>query len=173
MAVHHAKLHPLVSELNKEIRIAIIVADFNAEITHELLGLNKQRFQKEWFSHIDTFHVPGAFELPAMTTQVAESSVYNLIITIGCLIKWETPHFDIIAESATTGITQVSMSYDIPVIFWLLTCNTLEQAQARLDDNYAIYWLNYVAQHLQAQHLIKENRNELMARAQSIIDEAS
>lgn len=164
MAVHHAILNPLVEELEKDIRIAIVVADFNPDITHELLRLNHAYLEEQWFMHIDHYHVPGAFELPAITAQISAKSVYNLVIVIGCLIKWETPHFDLIAEAATKWLTDISMQFDTPIIFGLLTCNTLEQAKARVDPNYAIYGLNYVVQQSQGEHILEERYEELMEK---------
>jgi 6,7-dimethyl-8-ribityllumazine synthase len=87
------------------------------------------------------------------------------------LIKWETPHFDIIADAATQGLTKVSTEYDTPIIFGLLTCNTLEQAQARIDENYAIYWLNYVVQHLINQNILEDRMSHIQGHAEELLQE--
>jgi len=171
MAVHHAELHELVSELDKDIRIAIVTADFNPEITHTLKEKNTNFFHAQWFTHVDHFHVPWAFELPAATTQVTQAWIYHLVITIWCLIKWETPHFDIIANTATQGLIDIGNVCNTPIIFWLLTCNTIEQAQARIDENYAVYWLNYVVQHLMNQNLLEERISEVEQQAQELLQE--
>ena len=169
MAVHNAQLDPLVSELNPDIRIAFVVADFNPEITHKLLELNTTYLQKQWFSSIDSYHVPGAYELPGLTRMILEKWVYNLIITIGCVIKGQTPHFDYICNEAARGLMELSMSFDTPLIFGVLTCNTLEQAQARVDENYAIYGLNHLAHRQLTQDTLDTRYEELMDYVQEMM----
>ena len=101
MAVHTAQLLPGVADLHPQIRIALVIADFNPDITHTIAEKNTSFLHAQGFQHVDHYHVPGAFELPSLTKQIAQDGVYNLIITIGCLIKGETPHFDVIAQAAT------------------------------------------------------------------------
>ena len=170
MAVHHALLDPLVQELNTEIRIAIIVADFNPEVTHKLVELNTDYLQQQWFSHIDLFHVPGAFELPGLTKQVVEKWIYNLVITIGCVIRWQTPHFEYICTECSRGLMDLSMSFDTPLIFWVLTCDTLEQALARIDTNYAIYGLNHLAHWHLVEQTLETRHAEVMQQVQQMLE---
>jgi len=74
--------------------------------------------------------VPGTFELTLGAQLMAEKEV-DAVICLGCVIQGETPHFDYICQGVTQGITQLNMNYNIPIVFGVLTTNTLEQAQDR------------------------------------------
>ncbi len=80
---------------------------------------------------ITLIRVPGSFEIPSVLKKVAKSKKYDGIITLGVLIRGSTPHFEYISAEVTKGIAQISMEYDIPVSFGVLTCDTIEQAIER------------------------------------------
>lgn len=171
MSVHSAELFEDVKELPKNIRIALVVADFNDDITHTIAAKTKARIESEWFTNIDIFRVPGAFELPAMTELVTEKGVYNLTIVIWCVIKGNTPHFDYICEATSNTLAELSTKCKTPIIFWLLTCDTIQQAQDRVNDNYAIYWLNYLVQRLSAENAVDARYQEIMESAWEALKE--
>ena len=80
---------------------------------------------------IEIFNVPGAFELPVAAMKAAETGTFDAVICLGVVIRGETPHFDYVAGQAAAGIMQASMDTGIPVMFGVVTANTVEQAQAR------------------------------------------
>ncbi len=82
-------------------------------------------------SNIDIVKVPGAFEIPLAAAKLAEQRKYDAIICLGAVIRGATPHFDYVAGSASNGIAQVSLKYNIPVSYGVLTTDTIEQAIER------------------------------------------
>lgn len=113
---------------------AIAVADWNPQITHTMLlgaidtlvliGIKPE--------NIKIVNVPGTVELTYAAKQLSISGKYNVIITIGCVIQGDTPHFDYVCQSVTAGITELNLRKDgCPVIFGVLTTNTLQQALDR------------------------------------------
>jgi len=81
--------------------------------------------------NIETVRVPGAFEIPVAVKQAANSRRYDAVIALGAVIRGETPHFDYVASECARGAMQVMLDTGVPVGFGVLTCDTLEQAQAR------------------------------------------
>ncbi len=124
---------PLAATLPAEARIAIAAARFNAHITDELLRGCVARLTELGLpdERITAIRVPGAFELPVTARWLAESKRYDAVICLGCIVRGDTPHFDYVAGEAARGISSVSLSTGIPVIFGVLTTNTEEQALAR------------------------------------------
>ncbi len=171
MAVHNAHLHEDVEQLNRNLRIALVVAEFNETITSWLLDKNLAFLTKEGFDDIDVFRVPWCFELPPQTKQILDRWLYSMVITLWCVIKWETPHFDYVCEQTSRWIMDLWLTYDIPLIFWVLTCDSVEQAEARVDHNYAIYALNYVAQHWRASLLLDQRYEEITSSMSDIMEE--
>jgi len=111
-------------------RYAIVVADWNSEITYKLLDgavetLVERGVERE---NIKITHVPGTIEL---TYAAACCEYVDAIIVIGCVIKGETPHFDYVCQSVTQGITALNLKADIPVIFSVLTTLNMQQALDR------------------------------------------
>ena len=116
---------------------AIVAARFNHEIVNNLLTgtlttLSEQGVKDE---NIETVFVPGAYELPLVAKKLAETKKYSAVITLGCVIRGDTPHFDFVAGECARGIMQVNLSTDIPVVFGVLTTDTAEQAQLRSQIN--------------------------------------
>ena len=111
-------------------RFAIVVARFNAFITERLLlsacdGLLRTGAAKK---NIDIARVPGAFEIPLAARTLALSGKYDAIICIGCLLRGDTAHYDVIVNEVTRGIGQSAQETGVPHAFGVLTCETLEQA---------------------------------------------
>ncbi len=111
-------------------RFAIVVARFNAFITERLLlsacdGLIRTGARKQ---DIDVVRVPGAFEIPSAARTLAETEKYDAIICIGCLLRGDTAHYDVIVNEVTRGIGQSAQETGVPHAFGVLTCDTLEQA---------------------------------------------
>ena len=111
-------------------RFAVVVARFNSFITERLLdgallGLRQAGAAKD---DITIVRVPGSFEIPSAARQLAESRKYDAIVCIGCLLRGDTLHYDVIANEVTRGIGQSAQETGVPHAFGVLTCDTLEQA---------------------------------------------
>ena len=121
------------SEVASGCRFAIVVARFNEEITSGLLAGARRALSDAGVSETDVtlVHVPGAFEIPAAALRLAQTGRFEAIICLGCLIKGDTMHFEYIAEAASQGIMNVSVTTGVPVAFGVLTTMTEDQAIAR------------------------------------------
>jgi len=111
-------------------RFAIVVSRFNAFITERLLlsavdGLVRSGARKK---DIDLVRVPGAFEIPLAARKLAETGKYDAIICLGCLLRGDTAHYDVIVNEVTRGIGQSAQETGVPHAFGVLTCENLEQA---------------------------------------------
>lgn len=114
-------------------KIAIIVADWNSEITNALSSGAISRLIDEGVKseNIVVKSVPGAFELTLASQLMAQKSDIDAVIAIGCVIKGDTPHFEYICQGVTMGITEVNLKFNKPVIFGVLTTNNEQQALDR------------------------------------------
>ncbi len=111
-------------------RFAIVVSRFNSFITERLLlsacdGLIRTGARK---GDIDLVRVPGAFEIPSAARALALTGKYDALICIGCLLRGDTAHYDVIVNEVTRGIGQSAQDTGVPHAFGVLTCDTLEQA---------------------------------------------
>lgn len=117
----------------KGFRFGIVVSRFNDFITERLqegaIDALVRHEVKE--NDIDIAKVPGAFEIPFVARRMAQSKKVNAVICIGTIIRGDTPHFEFIAAEASKGIAAVAMESDIPIIFGVLTTETIEQAIER------------------------------------------
>ncbi len=111
-------------------RFALVVSRFNSFITERLLdgALQALRQCGTTTSDMTIAHVPGAFEIPAAARQLAETGKYDAIVCIGCVIRGETLHYEVIANEVTRGVGQSAQETGVPHAFGVLTCDTLEQA---------------------------------------------
>ncbi len=115
------------------LKVAIVVSRFNEFITNKLLGgamdcLKRNNADED---NITVAWVPGAFEIPAVTRVLASSNKYDAVICLGAVIRGSTPHFDYVAAEVSKGIASISLNARIPVIFGVLTTDTIEQAIER------------------------------------------
>ncbi len=114
-------------------RFGIILSRFNDLITERLLegALDTLRRHGVDTEELPVVECPGAFEIPVLAKQMATSGTYDAIITLGAVIRGATPHFDYVCSGVTSGITSVSVDTGVPVIFGVLTTDTIEQALER------------------------------------------
>jgi len=114
-------------------RIALLVSRFNGAITERLVEGARDCLVRHGVADgdIDVVRVPGAWELPAVAARVAELRRHDAIIALGCVIRGATPHFDHVAGEASSGLGTVARQQSIPVIFGVLTTDTIEQAVER------------------------------------------
>lgn len=116
-----------------KVRIGIVIARFNSFITEHLLdgaqdGLLRHGVKDE---DIDVAYVPGAFEVPLTAKKMAETGKYDAIICLGAVIRGQTPHFDYVCAEASKGIAQTSLQTGLPIMFGILTTDTIQQAVER------------------------------------------
>jgi 6,7-dimethyl-8-ribityllumazine synthase len=119
--------------LAQGLRFGIVISRFNDFICDRLLGgaLDALRRSGCDDANIDTFKVPGAFEIPLVAKKVALSGRYDAVICLGAVIRGATPHFDYVASEVSKGVASVSLDCNIPIAFGVLTTDTLEQAIER------------------------------------------
>jgi 6,7-dimethyl-8-ribityllumazine synthase len=115
------------------LKIGIVVGRFNDLITMRLLDGAKDALKRHGVKEEDVSlaFVPGAFELPLVAKKMAMSKKYDAVITLGAVIRGATPHFDYVCNEAAKGIAQASYQSEVPVIFGVLTTETIEQAIER------------------------------------------
>ncbi len=111
-------------------RFAIVASRWNDFLTSKLIegALDALERLGADENSVEVFKVPGSFELPLTARKVAESGNFDAVICIGTVIRGETPHFDYVAGEAAKGVAQVSMQTGVPVLFGVVTTDTLEQA---------------------------------------------
>jgi 6,7-dimethyl-8-ribityllumazine synthase len=112
------------------LRFAIVASRFNSFITDRLLAgaLDALGRGGAAASQMDVVHVPGSFEIPIVAKKLGQSGRYDVIIAVGCILRGETPHFDYIAAEVARGVQLAQLDTGVPMIFCVLTCDTLEQA---------------------------------------------
>ncbi len=114
-------------------KFALVVSRFNEFITNKLVSgcidmLVRHGAKEE---DITAVWVPGAFEIPAVAKKLAESSKYDAVICLGCVIRGSTPHFDYVSAEVSKGVASVGISSKVPVVFGVLTTDSIEQAIER------------------------------------------
>lgn len=117
----------------ENIKIGIVVARFNEFITSKLLSGALDTLQRENVSDndIEIAWVPGAFEIPLIASKMAKSKKYDAIVCLGAVIRGSTSHYDYVCSEVSKGIAQISLNSNIPVMFGVLTTDTIEQAIER------------------------------------------
>lgn len=114
-------------------KFAIVVSRFNSFLTEKLLdgALDALVRSGAVEQDIDVVRVPGAFEIPLIAKRLAGSQKYNAVIVLGVVIRGATPHFDVVVNEVSKGTAQVSLETGVPVLFGVLTTETIEQAIER------------------------------------------
>lgn len=131
------KIHLERKALSAEgLRFALVVARWNRSITKKLEeGAMHALLSAGCEEHlIDSYYVPGAFELPLACKKLAKKRSHDAIIAIGCVIRGDTAHFDIVAGQSARGIMDAALETEVPIIFGVLTTDDLEQAEHRAGE---------------------------------------
>ena len=112
------------------LRFAVVVSRFNSFITERLLAAALDALERAGAAAaaVDVVHVPGAFELPLASKKLAQAGKYDALIAIGCILRGETTHYDYVCSETSRGLQLAQMDTGVPIIFCVLTCDTLEQA---------------------------------------------
>jgi 6,7-dimethyl-8-ribityllumazine synthase len=115
------------------LKVAIVVARFNEFITSKLLGGAEDALKRHGVEEADitVTWVPGAFEIPVIAKKLAASKKYDAVITLGTVIRGATAHFEYVSGEVAKGVANVGLQEDVPVIFGVLTTDTIEQAIER------------------------------------------
>lgn len=121
----------------ENVHIAIVLTRFNDEIGNKLY---KNTVEALLSHHVDqkyihTFRVPGALETPFAAQLLAEKHLYDAIIVLGAVIRGDTYHFELVCNESYRGLMDVSLKYNVPIIFGILTVNNLQQAMERVEKN--------------------------------------
>jgi 6,7-dimethyl-8-ribityllumazine synthase len=114
-----------------DLRIAIVVARFNEDVTRRLLRGALNALKERGVEDPDVLWVPGSLELPVTALALAERGNHDAIVCLGCVIRGETYHFEVVANQAAAGIMQVQLDTGVPVAFGVITTEDKEQALAR------------------------------------------
>ena len=128
------------------VTIALVVARFNDLITGKLLSgcldcLSRHGIDTAADSQqLDVAWVPGSFEIPLVAQRLAATGRYQVVITLGAVIRGDTPHFDVVVAEVSKGVAAVSRSTGVPVIFGVLTTDTLQQALERAGIKSNLGW---------------------------------
>ena len=147
-------------EKSSSLKVAIVIARFNDLITTKLLSgcidcLSRHGINvSESSNQLDIAWVPGAFELPIVAQELARKGKYEVIITLGAVIRGDTPHFDVVISEASKGIASVSRETGIPIVFGVLTTDTMQQALERAGIKNNLGW-NYALQAIEMGSLMK------------------
>ena len=147
-------------ENSSSLRVAIVVARFNDLITNKLLSgcldcLSRHGIDvSDSSSQLDIAWVPGAFELPIVSQKLARKGNHDVLITLGAVIRGDTPHFDVVVAEASKGTATVSRETGLPIIFGVLTTDTMQQALERAGIKNNLGW-NYALQALEMGSLMK------------------
>jgi len=114
-------------------RFALVAARFNRVVVDPLVGGAMDALQRHGVAEtaIEIVRVPGSFEIPLVAQRLAASRKYAAVICLGAVIRGDTDHYDHVAHAAASGVAQAALATGVPVIFGILTCDTLEQAVNR------------------------------------------
>ena len=119
--------------VGKDLKIAIVVSRFNDFITNRLLDGAKDTLVRHGVDedNIDVAYVPGAFEIPLVAKKLAQKNDYDAVITLGCVIRGATSHYDYVCNEVAKGVSKANDVTNTPVIFGVLTTESIEQAVER------------------------------------------
>jgi 6,7-dimethyl-8-ribityllumazine synthase len=142
------------------LRLAIVIARFNDLVTGKLLSgcldcLSRHGIDTSPTSaQLDVAWVPGSFEIPLLAQRLAARGRYEVVITLGAVIRGDTPHFDVVVAEVSKGVAAVARDTGVPVIFGVLTTDTLQQALERAGIKSNLGW-NYGLQALEMGSLVR------------------
>ena len=142
------------------LKVGIVIARFNDLITNKILSgcldcLKRHGLDtSELSNQVDIVWVPGSFELPIAAKTLMKKKSFDVVIALGAVIRGETSHYDVVISEASKGISQVSNEYNIPIIFGVLTTDTMQQALERAGIKNNLGW-NYALQAIEMGSLIK------------------
>ncbi len=150
------------------LRFAIVIGRFNDLVTGKLLSACQDCLKRHGIdinphgTQVDYFWVPGSFEVPMVARQLAISRSYDAVICLGAVIRGQTPHFDYVAAEAAKGIAAAGFQTGVPVIFGILTTDTMQQALERAGIKGNHGW-NYALNALEMANLMRQIKGKISA----------
>ncbi len=151
------------------LRFAIVIGRFNDLITGKLLSGCQDCLKRHGIdteptgTQVDYIWVPGSFEIPLVARQLAISSQYDAIICLGAVIRGQTPHFDYVSNEVANGVAAASFQTGVPVIFGILTTDTMQQALERAGIKNNLGW-QYAMDALEMGSLMRQLRRNLFSQ---------
>jgi 6,7-dimethyl-8-ribityllumazine synthase len=115
------------------VRVAIVCARFNDVLTRALLDGCYSKLAELSVTEISEHWVPGSFELPLAAQRLAETGSHDVVVVLGAVVRGDTPHFDYVAGECAAGTMRAQLTTGVPIVFGVLTTDTVEQARERLD----------------------------------------
>lgn len=119
--------------MGRGMRIGLVCARFNDVLTRALLERCYEELARVKVTDTDERWVPGSFELPLAAKAMAETGSYDAIVVLGAVVRGDTPHFDYVAGECAAGVMRAQLETGVPIVFGVLTTDTVEQAKARID----------------------------------------
>ena len=146
------------SLIGEGLKFAVVVSRFNEFMTGKLVSGAKDAFVRHGVveADVDFAWVPGAFEIPLVAKKLAKSGKYNAVVCLGAVIKGSTPHFEYIASEVAKGIAAVNLDSGVPVIFGVITAETLEQAIERAGSKMGNKGCDAAVQAIEMANLVKK-----------------
>jgi len=119
--------------IGTDLRVGIVVSRFNELLSARLLAGATDALARHGVAEdaVDVAHVPGAFEIPLVARRMASSGRYDVVLALGVVIRGGTPHFDYVAAEVSKGVAAASLESGVPVVFGVITADTIEQAVER------------------------------------------
>jgi 6,7-dimethyl-8-ribityllumazine synthase len=143
----------------RDLKIAIVAARFNQEITDLLLAGALETLGNAGYEEAPiVFRVPGCWELPVIARELALTQSYEAVVCLGCVIRGETPHFEYVAGECARGLQQIQIDTGTPIIFGVLTTDTVEQAQERAGGDVGNKGSDAVLTAIEMAHLMRSLR---------------
>lgn len=151
------------------LKFAIVASRFNELVTSRLIEGAKDTLIRHDVSpnSIDVFWVPGAWELPLVAKEIALTGKYDAIIALGAVIRGDTPHFDYVAAEASKGLANVGLEHRVPVLFGVLTCDTLDQALLRAGSKAGNKGSDCAAGAIEMANLLRNIRKQTEERTEA------
>ncbi|PPD58659.1 6,7-dimethyl-8-ribityllumazine synthase [Dehalogenimonas etheniformans] len=145
------------SLIGQGLKFAVVVSRFNEFMTGKLVSGAKDAFLRHGVAEtdVDFAWVPGAFEIPLVAKKLAKSGKYNAVVCLGAVIKGSTPHFEYIANEVAKGIAAVNLDTGVPIIFGVITAETLEQAIERAGSKMGNKGFDAAVQAIEMANLVK------------------
>lgn len=143
------------------LRFAIVIGRFNDLVTDKLLSGCQDCLKRHGIdvnpqgTQVDYFWVPGSFEIPMLARKLASSYQYDAVVCLGAIIKGQTPHFDVVSAEAAKGIAAAGFQSGVPVVFGILTTDTMQQALERAGIKSNLGW-NYALDALEMANLMRQ-----------------
>lgn len=146
------------SLIGQGLKFAVVISRFNEFMTGKLLSGAKDAFLRHGVAEadLDFAWVPGAFEIPMVAKKLAQSGRYQSVVCLGAVIKGSTPHFEYVASEVSKGIASVSLETGVPVIFGVITADTLEQAIERAGSKMGNKGFDAAVQAIEMANLLKK-----------------